>query len=517
MKQYIAAADIGTSGCKSILINEDGAVVSSATDEYPLYSPKPGWNEQDPEDWWRGVCLSMRKAIRSSGVNPEAIKVLSLSGQMHGLVALDKSKRVIRRAFLWNDQRCAKQCSDAVKSLGGLDNLLEYTNNNLLTGYQGGKILWLREVEPENFEAMDKALLPKDYIRYRLTGEYATDASDASGVGFFDVKNRTWSFELLKKLGLTAELFPRVMESDEVTGAVSAAAAEVTGIPKGTPVVGGGGDSVIQTTGMGLIREGVLGITLGTGGIVAMGMSQYLHNRSGTLQFFCNNGKELYHVMGVMLAAGGSYQWYRNTLCQSEREEAKQKNIDPYELLDGAAGASPPGSNRLIYLPYLSGERCPYADPNLRGAFIGLNQTHNKGDITRSVMEGVSYGIKQIGESILRLKPMNMEKIIVSGGGSRSDLWMHILSDLFQLPAYTVSGAKEGGAYGACLVGGVGIGLWKDLNDACSNIKVETETLPNPENKGIYDEMYGIYNDMVPALKSQFDRLAGQSAERSGL
>ena len=309
-------------------------------------------------------------------------------------------------------------------------------------------------------------------------------------------------------MNLPRELFPQVVESSEVTGVVTKEAAELTGLKPGTPVVGGGGDSVIQTTGMGLIREGILGLTLGTGGIVAMGMSQYIENHDKTLQFFCNNQKDLYHVMGVMLACGGSYQWYRNTFCKGEMAEAKAQGLDPYDILNQGAEASRPGSKGLIYLPYLSGERAPYTDPNLRGCFIGMTQSHCKGDITRSVMEGIGYGMKQIGEAILQLKPVALDRIIVSGGGSRSNLWRQILSDIFQLPVYTVSGAKEGGAYGACLVGGVGAGIWKDLDDACSTMKVMTENLPNPDNKAVYEEMYHIYSDMVPTLKNQFDRLS---------
>jgi xylulokinase len=512
MKKYIAAMDIGTSGCKSIIIDESGAVVASATEEYPLYSPRPGWNEQEPEEWWRGAYGSLSAAVAKSGIQAGQIAAVSLSGQMHGLVAMDGGKKVIRRAFLWNDQRCAKQCQDVLAMVNGVGGLLDYTNNNMLTGYQGGKILWLREEEPENYEKMEVALLPKDYIRFKLTGDYATEVSDASGTGFFNVEKREWSYSLLEKLGLPASLFPKCVESDAITGEVCAAAAERCGLAKGTPVVGGGGDSVIQTTGMGLVKEGVLGLTLGTAGIVAMGFSQYMRNTNGKLQFFCNNSKELYHVMGVMLSGGGSYQWYRNNLCQLEMNEAKQRGIDPYTIIDKQALESPPGSKRLIYLPYLSGERSPYSDPNLRACFIGLAQTHSKGDISRSIMESVTYGMRQIAGTIQGLKPVGMSRIIVSGGGSNSPLWRQIISDVFQLPVATVSGAKEGGAYGACLVGGVGAGIWKDIHEACGVLSEETHDEPIAANKGIYEEMFGIYSDLAPTLKPIFDRLAAPSS-----
>jgi xylulokinase len=508
MGNYIAAIDIGTSGCKSIIIDVSGKVISSVIAEYPLYSPRPGWNEQEPEDWWKGVYTSLREAVEKSGVARGDIAVVSLSGQMHGLVALDKDDKVIRRAYLWNDQRCARQCDEVLEKLGGVDGLLKYTNNNLLPGYQGGKILWLRDEEPENYARMTKALLPKDYIRFRLTGDYATEVSDASGTGLFDVRARAWSYDLLELLGIDRSLLPDCVESDVVTGTVSAAAAELCGLAPGTPVAGGGGDSVIQTTSMGLIKEGILGLTVGTAGIVAMGFAEYMENSGGRLQFFCNNAPGLYHVMGVMLAGGGSYQWYRNTLCKYEVEKARAEGLDTYHYIDAAAAASPAGSKRLIWLPYLSGERAPFADPNLRASFIGLTQTHEKGDIDRSVMEGVTYGMKQIAERIQTLKATGMSSIIVSGGGSYSQLWRQIISDVFQLPVSTVSGAKEGGAYGACLVGGVSVGIWKDIAEACGVLVEETHDEPNPENRAIYEEMYGIYDDMVPALKAQFDRLA---------
>ena len=499
---------MGTSGCKAIILDENATVLAAVTEEYPLYSPKPSWNEQDPADWWLGACDSLKKAIHNAGVCSKDIGVVSLSGQMHGLVPLDEDANVIRRAYLWNDSRCDKQCNEIIQQLGGLDKLLSYTNNNLLPGYQGGKIVWLREEEPENYARMTKALLPKDYIRYKLTGEYATEVSDASGTGFFDVKNRRWSTELLGKLNIPLDLFPKVVESDQITGEVTPQAADLTGLAAGIPVVGGGGDAVIQTTGMGLIHDGILGLILGTAGIVAMGMSKYQDNEGGTLQFFCNNASNLYHVMGVQLAGGGSYQWYKNNLCKEEVRLAKEQGIDPYELMNKAAAAVPAGSRRVLYLPYLSGERCPYSDPNLRAAFIGLSQGYTKDEMTRSVMEGVTYGLKQISDAILSIAPISMSHIIVSGGGSASQVWLQIISDIFQLPVKTLDGGGEGGAFGAGLVGGVGVGIWKDLAEACSNIKMKTACEPNKGNKAIYDEMFGIYNDMYKTLKPIYDRLA---------
>lgn len=512
MNEYIAAIDIGTSGCKTILVSSQGEVVSSVTKEYPLYSIRPGWNEQLPKDWFEAVCSGMKQTIQASHISPEQIRTVSLTGQMHGLVPMDQDGTVIRPAILWNDQRCEDECREILEIAGGLDGLLSCTNNNIIPGYQAGKILWLSKHEPENFSRMKKALLPKDYIRYELTGEYATEVSDASGTGLFDVKNRCWTRGLPDKLGFDKTMFPTCHESQAVTGQITAAAAKLTGLCEGTSVIGGGGDSVVQTTGMGLIKSGILGITLGTAGVVAMASETFRQN-DGKLQFFCNNAPDLYHIMGVQLAGGGSYQWYRNNLCQLEMNSAKMLDIDPYDIMNMKASFSPVGARRLLYLPYLSGERCPYSDSNLRGTFVGLTQMHKKQDLTRAVMEGVTYGLRQIADTILNLcSHATPSRVIISGGGSRSEFWRQIISDVFQLPVYTVSGAKEGGAYGAALVGGVGAGIWKDLSQACSVIKTETETIPNPLNRSVYDEMYHIYDSSYRIMKPLFDQLS-QSIE----
>ena len=508
--EYVLGIDVGTSGTKVIVVDNLGKVVGDALFEHPLHSPKPGWNEQDPADWWRTSVEGCRAALKKSGINPKDIKGIGLSGQMHGLVAIDKEGKVIRRAYLWNDQRCEKQCKDIINAVGGLNGLLSYTNNNMLPGYQGGKILWLKEYEPQNYEKMHKALLPKDYIRYLLTGEYCTEVSDASGTGLFDVKNRKWATELISKLGISQDLFPRCVESPELTGKVSAKAAAETGLAEGTPVYGGGGDAVAQTTGMGIIEEGVLGIILGTAGIPAMGINAYHDNVGGTLQYFCNNEPGLYHAMGVMLEGGGSYQWYRNIFCNFEAEEAKKKGTEAYEIMNAEAQASPAGAKRLLYLPYLSGERCPYSDPNLRGCFIGLSRVHGKGDITRAVMEGITFGIRQINEAIKKLRgsSSSMQYIIASGGGVKSPLWRQIIADIFGLQVRTVSGAKDGGAYGVSMIAGVGSGIWKNLKEAASTMKTETVDEPNKANKGIYDEMFGIYDSTYKHMKPIFDALA---------
>lgn len=509
-KECLLGIDIGTSACKSIIVDTKGNILSSASAEYPLYTPHPDWAEQDPLDWWNATIKTVKLAIQKSNIPANYIKGVGLSGQMHGLVALDKNKDVVRPAFLWNDQRTLKQCKEIISIMGGLENLLKYTNNNMLPGYTGGKILWLKEEEPDNYEKAIIFLNPKDYIRFKITGEFATEVSDASGTGLFDVRNRKWSKELLEKIGIDPALLPPAYESPEITGYSSKEFYLETGLHEGTPVVGGGGDSVIQTTGSGIIKEGILGLTIGTAGITAMGLNSFKFNSTGNLQIFCNNSPSKWHIMGVTLAAGGSLQWYKNTFCKYELNVAKEKGVDVYKILDDAIQSeSPTGSKNLIFLPYLIGERCPYPDPNAKGVFIGATLRHSHSDFTRSVIEGVTFSLKQIYEIIVDMDSnLAVQEIRISGGGSNSPLWKQITADIFQLPVKTVSGSKEGGAFGAVLVAGAGCGIWKTVEEATEIIKVETEILPNPKNSKIYTELYSIYKELYPILKPVFDKLS---------
>jgi len=508
VKKYVISVDIGTSGCKTLIVDENQDVIAAETMEYPLYTPKPGWTEQDPADWWDATAKTMRAVIHKSSVNPEHIAGVGLSGQMHGMVPLDKNAGVLRRAILWNDQRTQKQCREIVDIAGGEENLLRYTNNKMLPGYTAGKILWLKEEEPEIYGKLRTVLNPKDYLRFKLTGEFATEVSDASGTGLFDVKNRRWCDELIALLGIPKDIFPRCYESADVTGVVTKKAAEETGLSEGTPVVGGGGDSVIQTTGMGLIKEGILGLTLGTAGIVAMGLGSFKANIGGKLQVFCNNAPNIWHVMGVTLTAGGSYQWYKNNFCEGEKSRAAQYKKNVYEIMEDDAAASEAGAKGLLFLPYLNGERCPYPDATARGVFFGLSLLHQKRDMTRAILEGVQFSLRQIFQLIEILdNKIKISEIIVSGGGSQSALWRQIQSDVFQSQVKTLKGSAEGGAYGAALVAGVGCGIWESIEDAVNNLQVETETQPNPGTKETYDRMYEIYTSLYPALSPIYKNL----------
>ncbi len=509
--RYLIGLDIGTSGAKCIIADEQGNVIASDTQGYPLYSPKPGWSEQHPEDWWQGIRKGCQNIMGKAQIDPSKIVGLSLSGQMHGLVALDKENNVIRPAMLWSDQRTQSQCDWITERAGGLDSLLKYTNNRMLTGYTGGKLIWLRENEPGNFERMVKFCCPKDYIRFMLTGNVATDVSDASGTGFFNVEERDWSRELIDKVELPFHIFPQFMESTALAGVVTRQAAEQTGLPEGLKVYAGGGDAVIQTTGSGLVKPGILGVVIGTAGNVSMGLDTYRKNPSGNLQVFCNNEPGLWHSFGCTLSAGGAYRWYRDVLCEHDTELAEKAGRNVYDIMGERAEQSVPGANGVTFAPYLSGERAPYPDPNARGVFYGLTLGSTRADITRAVMEGVTYSLKQVIDLMNTMAPdIKNEKVYTSGGGALSVLWRQMQADIFRLPVYTVSAASEGGAYGAVMVAGVGAGIWNNLGEAASIIKVETETLPNAKNFAAYQDAYAIYSQLYGALKPVFDLSASQ-------
>ena len=509
MKKYILGIDIGTSGTKTILVDDEGRVAAAKTVEYPLETPKPGWTQQNPADWWQAAAESIRAVLEKSKVPGDQIAGVGFSGQMHGMVALDEAGEVVRPAILWNDQRTERQCEEITETAGGLPGLLSYTNNRMLTGFTGGKILWMKEEEPENFARTKVILNPKDYVRYKLTGVVATEVSDASGTGLFDVKNRCFSDELIAKLGLARSLFPKCYESYEIVGQVTSEAAALTGLPAGLPVTAGGGDAVIQTMGSGLVHQGVLGVVIGTSGVVAMGLDGYKENANGELQLFCSNAKHLWHAIGVTLAAGGSYRWYRDALCAAEKEEAARTGKDVYDILGEAAEKVAPGCGGLLFLPYLSGERCPHFDSDARGVFYGLGLEHGKGAMSRAVMEGVTFSLRDVWEKIRAMdETIRPEKVVLSGGGALSPLWRQIVADVFHMPVVTVSGSGEGGAYGAALVAGVGLGIWKDLIEATSVLREETRTEPIPENVEVYDRVYALYDKIYLALKDSFKDLS---------
>jgi len=496
--KYLVGIDPGTSGVKCLVIDEAGKVVKSVTREYPLYTPRPAWSEQDPEDWWKGTQDALKEML--TDVDKSKIAAIGFSGQMHGLVALDKDNKVIRNAILWNDQRTEAECEEIIATAGGIDGLVSYTNNTMLTGYTGGKILWLKKNEPENFAKMKTFVMPKDYIRLKLTGEAATDVSEASGTGLFDVKSRRWAEELISKLGFSMSLFPKVYESDEVTGHVTPEAQTITGLPAGLPVYGGGGDAVIQNTGMGIVKEGTLGIVMGTSGVVATAMDSFGENKGGKLQFFCNNAAGKWMAFGCQLSCAGSMEWFKNTFYAESNA--------PFAEINSGAEASTVGAGGVQFLPYLTGERSPYPDPDARGVFFGMSLLTRKGDLARAVMEGVAYGLKQIVDLILGTNPkLKFTEVILSGGAAKSELWKQIVADIMDLPVKILAGAAEGGAYGGAIVAGVGEGIFTSLDETDVH-EVKEVIAPIPGNVALYKKYMKVYDKLYYDLKDTFKMAA---------
>lgn len=498
-ERCVLGIDVGTSGCKILALDDSGAILSSVTEEYPCYVPQEGWSEQDPEDWWKGTISGIREILPL--LHGKKVCAVGLSGQMHGMVALDRENRVVRRAILWNDQRTGKQCEEIIRLAGGPDALLSITNNRMLTGYTGGKILWMKENEPESYCKTAHVINPKDYIRLKLTGELKTDVSDASGTGLFSVRERRWAVDLIRKTGLDPDLFVEAVESTAVSGRVTEAAAESTGLPKGIPVGGGGGDAVISTTGLGLAKSGRVGVTVGTSGVVTRGAASFLPNPNGLLQVFCGNEPGSFSAMGVTLAAAGSYQWFRDSLGQYEAEKAKGGGKSAFALLDAEAASVPPCCEEMFFLPYLSGERAPLNDPSARGAFLGVTSRHGKGHFARAVLEGVAFSLRQVYDLI---DAEDSSEIVIAGGGAVSPLWRQIFADVFGLPVRTVYGSAEGGSFGAALAAGVTAGIWHSLEETVPLIRSESVTTPIAGNVTIYADHYAKYIKFYDALKWSF-------------
>ena len=497
--RYIISLDIGTSAAKCILIDDTGTILARCTEAYPCTYPKPGWVEQNPDDWWSAASSALKAVLAAGAVPPDAAAAVGLSAQMHGLVVIDQSRRVLRPAILWNDQRTLKECEEIHAAVGGWEKLLAYTNNPMLPGYTGGKILWLRSREPEIFERAHYFLNPKDYIRLRLTGDIATDVSDASGTGLFDVEHRCWCVSLLKILNLDVSSLPPVHESTEFTGTVSLSAAADTGLKTGTPVSSGGGDSVIQTTGTGVLNQDRLMSTIGSAGVLAVGLENFKRNHSPNLQIFCGSSPRHWHAMGVTLCAGAAFSWFARNFGADN---------SAFDALDQRIADSPPGAKKLIFLPYLNGERCPYTDPSARGCFIGLSLSHSLDDLARAVMEGVIFSLRDVFE---RIKPLvqteSITEIRSSGGGMKSPIWRRIHADIFQLPVVTLKGAEEGGAFGAALAAGVGAGIWESLEDSFKVLEPASRTEPSLKHRALYEDIFECYRGLYPCLKDEFKRL----------
>jgi xylulokinase len=503
---YLLGVDIGTSGTKTVLFDELGNARASDLQEYPLYQPKNGWAEQDPDDWWMATYVSIKNVLAKSGVSPEDVKGVGLSGQMHGLVMLDKENKVLRKSIIWCDQRSAAEC-EQITQLIGAKRLIEITANPALTGFTASKIMWVKNHEPEVFDKAEKILLPKDYVRYKLTGEFATEVSDASGMQLLDVPNRCWSDEVLQKLGLNKSMLGKVYESQEITGTIHQRAAELTGLKAGTPVVGGGGDQAAGAVGNGIVKPGVISSTIGTSGVVFAYTDKVSIDPLGRVHTFCHAVPNTWHIMGVTQGAGLSLQWFRNNFCREEISTASLMGVDPYYLMDKAAEKVEAGSNGLLYLPYLMGERTPHLDPDCRGVFFGLSAKHTKKEVLRSVMEGVVYSLRDCLEIIKELG-VDVSQVRASGGGGKSPLWRQMQADVFGSEICTIN-ASEGPAFGVAILAGVGAGVYKSVPEACeATIQVKTRQQADQAVTAKYNEYYKLYKNLYQSLKQDFKTLA---------
>ena len=489
---YYIGIDTSTTATKALLMNEVGQVVGVASSQYDYQTPQPLWSEQDPALWWTATCASIRQLMAETDVPPSAIKGVGLTGQMHGLVLLDANGAVIRPAILWNDQRTQAEC-DQIRARLGTEQLIALTGNDALTGFTAPKILWIQNNEPAGFQRIAHILLPKDYVRYRLTGEFATDKAGAAGTLLFDLAQRDWSPAMLSALNIDPDWLPPTFEGPAITGTITTEAAKATGLIAGTPVVAGGGDQAANAVGTGAVVEGVVALSLGTSGVVFATTDAPVVEPAGRLHAFCHAVPDKWHLMGVMLSAAGSLRWYRDTLAPGQEFA---------ELVAEAEGL-PAGSDGLFFLPYLTGERTPHPDPLARGGFIGLTVRHTQPHLTRAVLEGVAFGLRDGLELMKPAGLTSIDQIRISGGGARSPLWRQILADVLGTELVTVN-TTEGAAFGAALLAATGAGVFADVVEACGAVVQVTGRSTPTANQTIYEQCYPLYRDLYPALRSTF-------------
>lgn len=490
---YYLGIDSSTTATKALVVDGDGTVVAIGRSAYEYETPRPSWAEQSPLLWWQATTIAIKAALEKASIDGSAIAAVGLTGQMHGLVLLDESGEVLRPSILWNDQRSDTECDDIRETIGR-QQLIDITGNDALAGFTAPKILWVRNHEPEIFDRAATMLLPKDYVRYRLTGTYAVDKAGGSGTMLFDLANRDWSSEIVDALEIPRSMLPQTFEGTEVTGVISAEAAAATGLTPNTPVMAGGGDQAANAVGVGAIHPGVAAVSLGTSGTVFAATNGPMRNSDGHLHAFCHAVPSTWHLMGVMLSAAGSYRWFKDNFAPT---------VDN-EHINRAAAKIPKGSNGLVFLPYLTGERTPHPDPMARGAFVGLTVRHEVGHLARSVMEGVAFGLRdlfQLVESEVRITDAR-----VSGGGAASDVWLQILADVLDRPVQ-VADQPEAAALGAALLAATGSGAFDTVSEACSAaVRLGNTHEPSAQSDS-YAEMYSVYAGLYPTLKDTFRRL----------
>ena len=503
---YVIGVDCGTSGTKTVLFDEKGTVIASKTIEYPMYQPKNGYAEQEPGDWANAMINTIKAVMAQSGIKKEDVKGIGISGQMHGLVLLDKDNNVLRRSIIWCDQRTEAEV-EWMTSTVGREKLIEITANPALTGWTAAKILWVKNNEPEIYDKIAHILLPKDYLRFVLTHEYATEVSDASGMQLLDVPNRKWSDELLTAFGIEKSWLGKVYESCEVTGTLTKCMADELGLCEGTIVVGGAGDNAAAAVGTGVAEDGKAFTTIGTSGVVFAHTSDIAIDPKGRVHTCCAAVPNTWHVMGVTQGAGLSLKWFRDNFCEAEKETAKYMGVDEYYLMDKEAMTVPVGAERLLYLPYLLGERTPHLDPNARGMFFGLSAMHTKKHMLRAVLEGVSYSLRDCVEVFREMK-INVSDMMACGGGGSSPLWRSMLADLYNCPVKTAA-SKEGPSLGVALLALTGAGIYGSVPEACKAVvSVDKVQEPNAENVPEYEKYYRLYAEIYPAIKAQCAKLA---------
>jgi len=492
--------DVGTGGTRALIMDVQGQVVASASAEHQHFaSPRPGWAEQDPRDWWQACGVAVRKALQSGNIRAEDIGCVGFSGQMHGAVLLDSADEVVRPAIIWCDQRSEAQCSE-LEQLIGRNALIRLTCNPPLTNFTVTKFLWVRETEPQAWGRVAHVMLPKDYVRFRLTGERAIDMADASGTLLLDVANRKWSAEVLGKTGIDQKLLPALFESPQVCGNVSAAGSDATGLKVGTPVVAGAGDQAAGAVGMGIARVGAVSATIGTSGVVFASTDRPAMDPQGRLHTFCHAIPGRWHVMGVTQAAGLSLRWYRDQFGEASPGVQKKDGRDPYDVFAEEAATAPAGSEGAFWAPYLMGERTPHLDPNARGAMVGLTASHTRAHVIRAILEGVAFSLKDTFTIFEEMK-VPVTAIRLGGGGARSSLWRQIQADVYAHEVEVVA-AEEGAAYGAAILAGTGAGAWASVEQACNAIvRVAKKITPNQKDSATLQQAYRGYRKIYPALR----------------
>lgn len=499
---YLIGVDIGTSGTKTVLFNESGQVITSSSKEYDIIQKQAGWAEQNPEDWWLATKETLKDIVIEAKIDTAQIKGIGLSGQMHGLVLLNKEGKVIRDAIIWCDNRTVAEAKEIEEKVGR-EKLIQITGNPAIAAFTLAKLMWVKKNEPDIYRQIDKVLLPKDYIRYQLTGEFATEVSDASGMQLLDIRKRDWSEELLEILDIDRNFFGKVYESHDITGYISAEVAEETGLSTLTAVVGGAGDQAAGAIGNSITESGNISVTIGSSGVVFASTDTVVTDEAGRVQTFCHAIPNTWHVMGVTQGAGLSLKWYRDTFCKEEKEEAAKEGKDVYEILTDQARTVEAGSEGLIYLPYLMGERTPHMDPYARGVFFGVRACHQKPHMVKAIMEGVGYSMLDCLELVRQLD-IPVDHIKISGGGGKSDVWRQIHADLFNAPIHTIN-VSEGPALGVAILAGVGTGIYKSEKEACDKlISIKTISEPRMQQVETYKKLYPMYKKLYSQLKDCF-------------